>query len=80
MSEITVESLIIPAFRYYLGRKTIAVHGFIDGLVAWKDNLSDFEKEVICREIVQYEKLWGDLGHELDRRKWMWLVRELEAK
>jgi len=80
MNKPTVKSLIIPAFRYYLGRRTIAVHGFIDDLVAYKDQLEDFEKELICREIDQYERLWGDSGHEMDRRKWMWLKRELEAK
>ena len=73
-----LNDLIIPAFRYYLGRKTIAVHGFIDDLVAHKGNLSEHDKELICREIVQYEQLWGNLGHELDRRKWMWLKSEME--
>ena len=79
-AKMKLNDLIIPAFRYYLGRKTIAVHGFIDWLVAHKHILQDFEKELICREIVQYEQLWGDLGHELDRRKWMWLKSEMEEQ
>jgi len=75
-----LNDLIIPAFRYYLGRKTIAVHGFIDDLVAYKANLPEHVKELICREIDEYEQVRGDLGHDMDRRKWMWLKSEMEEQ
>ena len=78
MNKLTVKELLIPAFRYYLGRKTIAVHGFIDALVESKDELEEWEIELICREIKEHERHF-DLGHEMDRRKWYWLIRQLSG-
>jgi len=74
MNEDDKATLWIGAFRYWLGRQTVSVHGFCEHLIHEFDGLPDQAKSVINRELQEafYERAFNRmrLGHDIDRKKW----------
>ena len=70
------DELIHAAFRYYLGRRTIATCAFAKDLAAAWDQLRDATKQMIGRELLQaYEEAekypeTRPLGDTCDREMW----------
>lgn len=77
------KELIIPAFRYYLGRYTIIVHTFCNNLCDAWDFLKDNTKEIIKKELEEAFKkdeelqknkiknIRSPLGHNCDKNAWL---------
>ena len=76
--------LIIAAFRYYLGRKTIAVHSFIASIYRAWPFLNDDIKDIVKRELeeacAEEAKYPGRLGMKMDADNWEWLRIKIEAE
>ncbi len=61
---------LIYAFRYALGRKTYAVSDVCDEIKKYWNVLAPHKKSLIRKEIKEHERLYGDLGHDCDRKNW----------
>lgn len=64
------EAILLFAFRYCLGRKTYAVSIVVDLIIKNWDNLDLIIRAMITKEIIDYKKLYGDLGHNCDEIQW----------
>ena len=76
------EQMLICAVQYALGRRTYIVSDTVEYVLARKDDLSDWCKRTIARDIKEkirecfrQESLVGD---ECDHREWVRLLNELE--
>lgn len=62
--------IAVAAFRYALGRSTYAVSHVIGWLRTNWPLLSQNDKDLIFREIMEAERR-GTLGMDMDRREWL---------
>jgi uncharacterized membrane protein YpjA len=75
----SIEEMLIPTFRYYLGRKTISVHTFISDLMDYWHEVTPSHKALIIREIKEHKEL-DLLGHQMDVAAWCDLLAFAESK
>ncbi len=70
-----IETLMVCAFRYAIGRKTYIVNTIADILIEHKDKLGDGARLGIVRDIHRDIAI-ENVGMECDKREWL---RVLEA-
>lgn len=80
ISKDDLDMLWIGAFRYYLGRSTIATHGFCESLVQHWGNIPKRSQVVIKRDLAEAIRRDDDdrenvrqhkaLGHDCDSKMW----------
>jgi len=72
--------LLVCAFRYALGRRTYVV-GVVAGEIHrnWT-RLRDSDRDLIVREILEYQARYGNLGHACDEQEWMSIVERYKAE
>jgi hypothetical protein len=66
--------ILICAFRYALGRRTYVVGTVADIIKRNWNKLRDSDKKLICKEILDHKKVFGNLGDSCDERDWMSIV------
>lgn len=64
------------AFRYALGRRTYVVSHVVGEILNNWEELSKSFKERTVKEIIEYKKDNGDLGHSCDEVEWMKIVNK----
>lgn len=79
ISPFDLNTLILCAFRYALGRKTYIVKDISDLILKYQDNLQPHIIDRIRKEIVQAIET-NNYGMEMDREEWMKLNKELNMK
>jgi hypothetical protein len=67
-------TILICAFRYALGRRTYVVGSVVQEIHRVWNSLSEGDRELIVREILEHRERFGNLGHECDERDWMSVV------
>lgn len=72
--------VLVCAFRYALGRKTYVVGAIVGEIHKSWNSLSENDKELFVREISEYERTYGNLGHDCDRRDWMTIIERFKAE
>ena len=60
--------ILIYAFRYVLGRQTYAVSTVVDNILSNWDELSEGDKNLYQKEILEYKEQWG--FSEIDGPSW----------
>lgn len=70
MEFIDNETILICAFRYALGRKTYIVSHVVEDIINNWDQLSDFFKEKVKKEIREHKEMFGNLGDDCDEEEW----------
>jgi hypothetical protein len=73
-------TILVCAFRYALGRRTYVVGCIVREIHRVWNSLSEGDRELIVREILEYRERFGNLGHECDERDWMSVVDRLKAE
>jgi hypothetical protein len=75
-----VDGLVITAaFRYALGRKTAMVKHIVDMILDNWHLHTEADKKAMVKEIFEYKKHHGKIGHSIDEEEWMRIVeRQLE--
>jgi len=68
--------LVMMAFRYALGRKTYVVSNIVDLILDSWDEFSRQRQDQLKREILEHEELYGNLGHECDKKCWYKIVNK----
>lgn len=61
--------MVLAAFRYCLGRRTYIVGSCVDWLLSYWDEIDDWTKVLIIKEIKLAAEL-GHLGDECDADDW----------
>lgn len=69
-------TILIFAVRYAIGRKTGAVTRLVDWILEEWERISYEEREVIVKEILEYERLYGNLGQEWNRELWYRIINK----
>ena len=81
-----LESMLISAERYALGRRTYVVSMTVDYLICLLPKLSDWCVDILLRDLDEQRRmiertgdyrLWGD---DCDRRDWERLIAALEKE
>jgi len=72
-----LNELIHAAFRYYLGRMTIAACAFADNLAVAAPALEKHTREMIIKEIKKAQKR-EVLGHACDIEAWESCLKKME--
>jgi hypothetical protein len=83
MVEFTHDDLTdlwVGAFRYYLGRATIAVHSFCESLVNHWPDVPERAQCVILRELKAAIDSGSSMGWDIDKHKWQWVFGELNEQ
>ena len=76
-----LNEVVFAAFRYYMGRRTISTHSFIDGLEKCFPNIEEGYQTLILKELkeaVEWEAqdkldkwpMHDPLGDDIDRKRW----------
>lgn len=73
-----LESLIIYACRYCIGRSTYAPHEFMDIVEPRLAELTDGTLACLDRDIEREGQMWG-FGMEMDRARWYDFLDKLKA-
>jgi hypothetical protein len=64
-------------FRYSLGRKTyMASHAVSEILSNW-NTLDSHSRKQIGREILEHERMFGNLGDDCDRQQWYKIIDKI---
>ena len=73
------ESIIFYAFRYALGRHSYAVGQVAQYVISKRDTLSQQTKDLIVKEINEYQEKWGGKPGEweCDTQEWNAVVSAL---
>lgn len=69
-------TILIFAVRYAIGRKTGAVTRLVDWILEEWERISNEEREFIVKEILEYERLYGNLGQEWNRELWYRIINK----
>lgn len=69
-------TILIFALRYAIGRKTGAVHRLVDWILEEWHRISFQERDFIVKEIIEFEKNYGNLGYEWQRELWYKIVNK----
>jgi hypothetical protein len=81
-SPANYDMILFCAFRYALGRATYVVDYVVQSIhMAW-NNLSDADKQLYVKEILEHKDKFGSIGMDMDTKQWLTIVDryELEAK
>lgn len=62
--------IIIYAFRYALGRQSVAPFTVSEYIKENIENISSWDLKLINKEIIECEDFWGDI----DKNTWVWLL------
>ena len=84
-----LSDLWIGAFRYYLGRATIATHAFAEELTEKWTTIPPRARVVILRDL--YSELdsyvepedsfsFSRLGTRIDAKKWFWVAEQIRTE
>ncbi len=73
------ESIIFYAFRYALGRHSYAVGQVAQYIISKRNTLSQQTKDLIVKEINEYEEKWGGKPGEweCDTKEWNAVISAL---
>ena len=73
------ESIIFYAFRYALGRRSYAVGQVAQYVISKRNTLSQQTKDLIVKEINEYQEKWGGKPGEweYDTKQWNAVVSAL---
>ena len=75
-----LQTLIVCAFRYALGRATYVVSIVVKEIHSnWRE-LREADRELIVREILEHKERHGKIGHEMDEREWMTIVERYRTE
>ncbi len=77
MTNYELNTLIICAFRYALGRMSYITGTITDLLIKEKDSIHKDAKQLICKEI-RYALEHDEAGMDCDRIRWRGLLEVLE--
>jgi hypothetical protein len=69
-------NILIFALRYALGRKTGAVQRIVDWVLEEWDRITPDDREFIVKEIIEFERHYGNLGFEWQRELWYRIVNK----
>lgn len=69
-------NILIYALRYALGRKTGAVNRIVDWVLDEWNRIDSDERNMIVKEIVEFEKNYGNLGYDWHRELWYQIVNK----
>lgn len=69
-------TLLICSVRYAVGRKTGIVRYVVDWIVDEWDRIEGEVKADIVKEILEYEKHYGNIGAPWDREQWYRIVNK----
>lgn len=69
--------LICCAFRYALGRRTYVVSAIVDYILKNWENFSPYRQEMFQKEIIDYEKAYGNLGQSVDKEQWYKILKKV---
>ena len=76
MNNREIDTLMVCAFRYAIGRSTYIVNTIADILIEHKDKLSDGARISIVRDIHR-ELALDNVGMECDKREWLKVLEAL---
>ena len=88
LKHFDLDDLVHSAFRYYLGRRTIATCAFARSLAAAWPLIAKHTREMIARELSQAyadaerypNSQWKPLGDDCDRESWDLVRAAFDAK
>jgi len=69
-------NILIFAVRYAIGRKTGAVTKIVEWILKEWNNLTKEDRTDIIKEILEYEKHYGNLGMDWQRELWYRIVNK----
>lgn len=69
-------TILMFAMRYALGRKTGAVDRLVNWILEEWDRISTEDRIFMVKEIIEYEKHYGNLGFEWNREQWYRIVNK----
>ena len=69
--------VLIYAFRYALGRMSMAVYTMVEVILDCWEDLSQFDKELIVKEIKEADK-WDEIGMDMDKKMWFRIINRYE--
>lgn len=72
-------TILMYAFRYALGRTTYAVSDVVKLIGEGRDHFKDWERDKICKEILEYEEYHGTLGTDMETKMWYDLIVKLQG-
>lgn len=69
-------TMIIFCVRYAVGRKTGAVTRVVDWILKEWDRINPDDQSAIVKEIIEFEKNYGNLGFEWNREQWYRIINK----
>ena len=69
-------TMIIFCVRYAVGRKTGAVNTVVDWILKEWERINPNDQTVIVKEIIEFEKNYGNLGFEWNREQWYRIINK----
>ena len=62
--------MLLCAFRYALGRRTYIVSTVVDLVLHNWDNIPEYDKTLMKKEINEHKRMHGNIGDTMDEREW----------
>lgn len=72
--------VLFCAFRYALGRATYVVSNVAGEIHRNWDEMSHGQRQNFVKEILEYKKKHGKIGHQIDEEEWMSIVERFRKE